>query len=202
MKEKPFFKTKKITLKDIKIPNMNKKLNHKIILILTIILIGIVFFSGISFGKMMYNGILKNRVEIAKPILEVEKNSEVIITEANRKGEYEFKVKNYNTSEEISEVDLKYYIEILEENLDKAIQFELYKENEKMELQDNKTNEIYLTKNERCYSIAYYHIYVVFNLICFFTRRFNLFSIFSFRNSVRKKFNKYSSIRNINNNLS
>ena len=97
MKEKPFFKTKKITLKDIKIPNMNKKLNHKIILILTIILIGIVFFSGISFGKMMYNGILKNRVEIAKPILEVEKNSEVIITEANRKGEYEFKVKNYNT---------------------------------------------------------------------------------------------------------
>ena len=53
MKEKPFFKTKKITLKDIKIPNMNKKLNHKIILILTIILIGIVFFSGISFGKMM-----------------------------------------------------------------------------------------------------------------------------------------------------
>lgn len=149
MKEKPFFKTKKITLKDIKIPNMNKKLNHKIILILTIILIGIVFFSGISFGKMMYNGILKNRVEIAKPILEVEKNSEVIITEENRKGEYEFKVKNYNTSEEISEVDLKYYIEILEENLDKAIQFELYKENEKMELQDNKTNEIYLTKNEK-----------------------------------------------------
>ena len=44
---------------------------------------------------------------------------------------------------------MKYYIEILEENLDKAIQFELYKENEKMELQNNKTNEIYLTKNEK-----------------------------------------------------
>ena len=149
MKEKPFFKTKKITLKDIKIPNMNKKLNHKIILILTIILIGIVFFSGISFGKMMYNGILKNRVEIAKPILEVEKNSEVIITEANRKGEYEFKVKNYNDLEEVSQVDLKYYIEILEEDLDKSIKYELYKENEKVELKENKTEEMKMNRGQK-----------------------------------------------------
>ena len=58
--------------------------------------------------------------------MEVEKDSEIIITEDNKKGEYNFKVKNYNDLEEVSQVDLKYYIEILEEDLDKSIKYELY----------------------------------------------------------------------------
>ncbi len=149
MKKKPFFETRKPIFKNIKIPNGNKNIHKKIIYLFVIILISILFLTGISFGKIIQDTILKNHVAIAKPILEVEKNSEVIINQDNQKGEYEFKVKNYNPSEEVSEVDLRYYIEVLEENSNKAIQYELYKENQKIELQDNKTNEMYLNNNEK-----------------------------------------------------
>lgn len=156
MNLKQLLKTRKRDLNQIEKNSRNWKTNKKIMLSLMLLIIIMVFFSGISFGKAIHNTLLKNHVEIAKPILEVEKNSEIMITETNRKGEYEFKVKNYNDIEEISQVDLKYYIEILEENLDKSIQFELYRENEKIELQNNKTTEIKLnkdTKEEHTYTL-------------------------------------------------
>ena len=108
-----------------------------------------VVFSGISFGKTLHNSIIKNNAQIAKPILEVEKNSEIIINENNKTGEYNFKVKNYNESEEISQVNLKYYIEILDNNIDESVKYELYKEEEKIDLNENKTNEFILKQGEK-----------------------------------------------------
>ena len=35
----------------------------------------------------------------------------------NKNGEYHFTVKNYNQAREVSQVDLSYYIEILEEKV-------------------------------------------------------------------------------------
>ena len=139
------FKQKKQTLKDIYKPN--KKYGKRFsLIILTIIAIAI-FFSGISLGKTIHESTLKSSVSIAKPILEVEKDSEIVITQDNKKGEYHFKVKNYNESEEISQVDLKYYIEILEDDLDPSITYELYNENEKIDLKDNKTDEMNFNRN-------------------------------------------------------
>lgn len=139
-------KPKKITLKNIK-KEKNRNRKQELLLIGMILIIGITFFSGVSVGKAVYNTNIKNNTQIAKPILEVEKGSEIIITEENKKGEYTFKVKNYNQAEEISQVDLTYYIEILENDLENSIQYELYNQNEKIELKENKTKEISFQKD-------------------------------------------------------
>ena len=136
-------KPKKLTLKNFKKEKMMYRSKKREILIIGILLIiGITFFSGVSIGKAIYNTNIKNNTQIAKPILEVDKGSEIIITEDNRKGEYTFIVKNYNDVDQISQVDLTYYIEILENDLVPSIQYELYKDNQKIELKENRTEEM------------------------------------------------------------
>lgn len=150
MKNPFYIKPKAIKQKDIlKGISIEQKKNRKqrIVILCIILLIGITFFSGISVGKAVYNTDIKNNTEIAKPILEVEKDSEIIITEDNKIGEYYFTVKNYNNTEEVSEVDLRYYIEILENNLDDAVQYRLFKDDEEVTLEDNKTQEMTLQKD-------------------------------------------------------
>ena len=141
-------KPKKLDLKHLRKENRKpKNKKQEIIIICIILVIGITFFSGVSVGKAVYNANMKNNTQIAKPILEVEKGSEIIITEDNKKGEYTFIVKNYNQAEEISQVDLTYYIEILENDLENSIQYELYNQNEKIELKENKTREMSFHKD-------------------------------------------------------
>ena len=145
LKLNSILKPKKFTLKNLK-KEKNRNRKQELFIIGIILIIGITFFSGVSVGKAVYNTNIKNNTQIAKPILEVEKGSEIIITEENKKGEYTFIVKNYN-QEEISQVDLTYYIEILENDLDSAIQYQLYKNNEKLELKENKTEEMTFHKD-------------------------------------------------------
>ena len=142
-------KIKVLSLKDLKTDGEKKNYKKQILIGVIIVGIFIRFFSGVSLGKAIHNTKINTNTEIAKPILEVEKGSEINITEDNQKGEYTFKVKNYNDLEEISEVDLKYFIEILENDLDTSIQYTLYKEGEEIELKDNKTEEIKLSKDKK-----------------------------------------------------
>ena len=130
-----------------KVPKINKK--KEIILICILLIIGVTFFTGVSMGKAIHNANIQSNTKIAKPILEVEKGSEITITQDNKTGEYHFTVKNYNQAEEISQVDLKYYIEILENHLDNAIQYQLYKGTEEVSLIENKTEEMTLPKDEK-----------------------------------------------------
>lgn len=148
MNLKSIQKTKKWGLKHLKKENKHQKnKKQEFVIICIILVISITFFSGVSVGKAIYNTNIKNNTQIAKPILEVEKGSEIIITEDNRKGEYTFIVKNYNQTEEISQVDLTYYIEILENNLNDYIQYQLYKDNELLKLKENKTEEMTFHKD-------------------------------------------------------
>ena len=85
-------KLKKIDLKHFIKENRKPKIKkQEIIIICMILMIGITFFSGVSLGKAVYNTNIKNNTQIAKPVLEVEKDSEIIITEDNKKGEYKNK---------------------------------------------------------------------------------------------------------------
>ena len=136
-------KPKKLGLRNLKKEQRkNKGKKPEILMMILIIIIVFTFFAGVSLGKAVYNANIKNNTEIAKPILEVEKDSEILITEDNRNGEYHFIVKNYNQEKEVSQVDLVYYIEILEENLDESIQYQLYQGNERLELKENKTKDM------------------------------------------------------------
>ena len=99
-------------------------------------------------GKSMSTTQINSTTEIAKPILEVENNPEITITSTNKESTYDFKVKNYNANEEITQVDLLYTIEILTKT-DESITFKLYKNDEEIPLEGNKSEEFLLSKDEK-----------------------------------------------------
>lgn len=127
----------------------NKGINKKYILLFLLFIILIIFlFSKNSLGKQMSNTKINTNSEIAKPILIVENNPAIDITNKNNKGYYDFKIKNYNELGEINEIELRYNIEILNEE-NKAIKFKLYKGEEELLLEKNKTKDMIIKKNEK-----------------------------------------------------
>lgn len=120
------------------------------IIIATIIIIVILFFSGFSMGKAYSRTDINGDTEIANPIIKVEYSNPINITNKNQEGIYEFKVKNYeettNLEKNITQVALNYYIEILNP-IDKSIKIELYKNEEKIGFNENKTETFYMPKN-------------------------------------------------------
>ena len=84
-----------------------------IIIIFVALIILIFFFSGFSIGKEFTKKDIKGNTKVAKPLLEVENGSSLEINNFNKEGVYEFKIKNYNKQGEKTEVDLEYYIEVL-----------------------------------------------------------------------------------------
>lgn len=137
---------------------MKEKLKNKkkeIIIIFSLIIILILFFSGFSIGKAYSNTQINGVSEVAMPILQVENGETLKINNKNNEGTYDFKIKNYDEEGKINQVDMDYYIEILPID-NEAISFELYKENEKVEITDNKTTKFTLekgTKKEDNYKI-------------------------------------------------
>lgn len=99
------------------------------------------------YAKYIDTIILKNNTQIAKPVFIVEGTEISKINSINNIGYYEFYVKNYDENN-ISEIGFYYIIEVVSQ-LDESIKFELYKGDEKIELKDLKTNEIYIGANEK-----------------------------------------------------
>ena len=127
----------------------NGKIRKREVVILLIIMMVIsLIISGYSKGKSVSETKVNANTEIAKPILEVENNPEITITSTSKKSTYDFKVKNYNSNEEITQIDLLYTIEILTKT-DESISFKLYKNEKEIPLVNNKTQEMLLSKNEK-----------------------------------------------------
>lgn len=126
----------------------NKKFSKLITGILILFIIMLTLFCGYSMAKMFDEVIIKGKAEIAEPILLIENNPSIDITALNNCGIYTFRVKNYNEQNKITETNLKYYIEILS-NLDNSVNIELYQGESKIELIDNKTEYIYISKEQK-----------------------------------------------------
>ena len=122
----------------------NRKKEITIIFIIVIILI--FFFSGFSMGKGYSKNDINGNTEIAKPIIQVENGNSLEINNQNKEGIYEFKVKNYNNNGEITQVDMEYYVEILDDLSNKGIDIKLLKDDEEIEINENKTEKYLLTK--------------------------------------------------------
>lgn len=127
---------------------MKDKTKRRVILIVIVSLVLAFFFSGFSLGKEMSKIETKANSKIAKPIIKIENNETLSIDNRNKEGVYDFKIKNYDENEIVTEVDMEYYIEILTQ-LDKAITFKLYKNNEEIPICDNKTNIYYLSNDKK-----------------------------------------------------
>ncbi len=132
---------------------MKEKLKNRkkeIMLVFIIAIVLIFFFSGFSMGKGFSRKNVNGNTEIAKPILQVENGTNLEINNINNKGIYEFKVKNYNEQGEKTDVDLEYYIEILnytgKEN--NGIELRLFKNDQEVQINGNKTEKFVLTKDE------------------------------------------------------
>mgnify|MGYP004604035493 CR=1 FL=1 len=142
----PIFKKGKLYNTSVKYSNNKiEKILTATIVIFTVML---VMFGGYSMAKIMDEIVIKANAQIAEPILTIENNPAIDITETQNYGEYSFKVKNYNEQNKLSETDLKYYIEIISAQ-DKSIKIELYQDDKKIDLLDNKTEYIQISKNKK-----------------------------------------------------
>lgn len=130
----------KINLRNMKIKR------REITLIIIILMVIILFFSGYSLGKGLSKTYIEADTKIAEPILIVENSQPVTITTTNNKGLYNFKIKNYNETGKITDISLKYTIEILS-NID-AVEYKLYKNDKEIAIQNQKTEEFILTNQE------------------------------------------------------
>lgn len=150
---------KKENTKYINLPIVNKgkiykekhpdtKNSRLLTITLIIFIIILLLLSGYSMAKTIEQFILKSTAEIAEPILIVENNPSIDITALNNTGTYTFKIKNYNEHNQITQTDLKYYIEILS-NTDNSIDIELYQNENKIELINNKTEYIEISKDKK-----------------------------------------------------
>lgn len=128
---------KKISFKNI------KQKRREITLIAIVVMVIILFFTGYSLGKGFSNTYIEANAKIAEPILIVENNPPVTITSTNNSGLYNFKIKNYDETGKITDVSLKYTIEILSEI--QGIDFKIYKNEQEILLENQKTEEFTLT---------------------------------------------------------
>lgn len=128
---------------------------RELTLILVSFMVLALFFSGYSMGKEFSSTSIETNVKIAEPILIVENNPIVEVNGKKQKEYYQFKVKNYKENGELTQIDLVYHIEILSKT-EKAISFKLYKNNEEIPLENNKTADMKLQKEnsqEDCYQL-------------------------------------------------
>lgn len=124
----------------MKLKNNNlKKLTYIIILFIVIILL----FTGYSMGKSINEILINYQAEIAQPILEVRSNPSIDITDTETEGSYTFYVRNYDENGKKSDVDIQYLVEIqdtIDERLKNTMNYELYKNGQKIEIKEQKTN--------------------------------------------------------------
>lgn len=118
-----------------------------ILLIILILLIMWIFFNGKSFSKFKTTVKSNGVAEIAKPIFLTEGNSDIKI-DGIEDTIYNFTVKN-NDNENISDVNIKYYIEIIN-NSQADLDFELIdKNNNVVNLNNNKSGIFELIKDSK-----------------------------------------------------
>lgn len=132
-----------------------KNKRREITLILVSIMVLVLFFSGYSMGKEQSNISVDTNAQIAEPILVVENSPVMEINGKKQRQYYDFKVKNYNENGEKTQVDLQYNIEILAKT-EKTISFKLYQNEQEIPLENNKTGNMKLGKENRqedCYQL-------------------------------------------------
>ena len=104
-----------IKVRNVNIPKIKrkKKVKEKISIFLLIILV-IIFGVLVGTSLSRYKSIITGKIiaQIAKPVLEERREESILVTANNPKASYSFEVRNYK-EEQLNEVEMEYYIEIV-----------------------------------------------------------------------------------------
>ena len=133
-----------------------------VVIILTIFII-ILAFSKTSLGKYFSKTNIEIESEIVKPILKIEGDTILNINTVKEKEIFNFKIKNYDETNKITEIDLEYYIEIITKENDN-IKFKIYKADRELKMYENKTEKFLLTREKMQEDT--YKIEILLNNIC------------------------------------
>ena len=114
----------------------DKKIKTITILLLIFFVI-LLLLSGYTFAKSIEATTINADATIAEPILVIENNPQLDITASQNTGTYIFKVKNYNNQKQ-TEIDLKYYIQVI-----------LYENGKQIKFENNKTDYIKISKDSK-----------------------------------------------------
>ena len=127
-----------------------KKIIIKKIVLFIIIIFAFSYnaFNSYVWAKYSTEYIINASTKIAKPIVKIEGEETKEITVFAPHASYLFSIKNYNELEEINEVKMKYYIQIVSEKIE-LLEIHLYKGEEEILLTDYKTGEMELEIGEK-----------------------------------------------------
>lgn len=128
--------------------NWRVELKKEIIKIIVVAFVLTIILSTISLGKYFNKTKINVNSGVAIPIIKLEGEQKLIINNNQENKVYNLAVKNYDENEQITQVELEYYIEIISKKND-DINFKIYKEEKELNINNNKTEKFLLTKENK-----------------------------------------------------
>ena len=123
-------------------------MKKEIIKIIVVAFVLTIILSTISLGKYFNKTKINVNSGVAIPIIKLEGEQKLIINNNQGNKVYNIAVKNYDENEQITQVELEYYIEIISKKND-DINFKIYKEEKELNINNNKTEKFLLTKENK-----------------------------------------------------
>lgn len=123
-------------------------MKKEIIKIIVVAFVLTIILSTISLGKYFNKTKINVNSGVAIPIIKLEGEQKLIINNNQENKVYNLAVKNYDENEQITQVELEYYIEIISKKND-DINFKIYKEKRELNINNNKTEKFLLTKENK-----------------------------------------------------
>lgn len=123
-------------------------MKKEIIKIIVVAFVLTIILSTISLGKYFNKTKINVNSGVAIPIIKLEGEQKLIINNNQENKVYNLAVKNYDENEQITQIELEYYIEIISPKND-DINFKIYKEEKELNINNNKTEKFLLTKENK-----------------------------------------------------
>lgn len=123
-------------------------MKKEIIKIIVVAFVLTIILSTISLGKYFNKTKINVNSGVAIPIIKLEGEQKIIINNNQENKVYNLAVKNYDENEQITQIELEYYIEIISPKNDN-INLKIYKEEKELNINNNKTEKFLLTKENK-----------------------------------------------------
>ena len=123
-------------------------MKKEIIKIIVVAFVLTIILSTIILGKYFNKTKINVNSGVAIPIIKLEGEQKLIINNTQENKVYNLAVKNYDENEQITQIELEYYIEIISPKNDN-INLKIYKEEKELNINNNKTEKFLLTKENK-----------------------------------------------------